>query len=147
MQKNAFNSLHLPILCFGSRLFAFIAKRPRQQNYDLGLVQPTSLKASLPQQDGNMDLLQLKMTYMFLVASIPMVWSLEFFSHENNRVIASYAGFLNDLHAFDTKMLRWTDLTELTQGISPTPRGSMGFVSDKSGIIYMFGGTNGAGWF
>ncbi len=53
--------------------------------------------------------------------------------------------YLNDLHHFDPQRMAWTELSINSQGATPSPRKSMGFVADDAGKLYCFGGADGQG--
>jgi hypothetical protein len=48
---------------------------------------------------------------------------------------------LNDFHRFDPNTSSWTNLTSVTTGGAPSPRGYLGFASVSSSL-YVFGGND-----
>ena len=53
--------------------------------------------------------------------------------------ILGLTGFLDDLHEFNADTVTWTDLSSLTRGSLPFPRGGHGFAS-VGGRLYLQGG-------
>ena len=60
-----------------------------------------------------------------------------------HRPTPTFSGLkLNDLHAFDSSRLSWTDLSGLAG--SPSPRTYHG-VAESAGLLFVFGGSNSTG--